>query len=248
MNELPQVTFKKNLILTTEQLAEFYGTSVNTIQNNFNRNQEKFIENKHYYLLKGNQLKDFKNQVTNNDLVAPRSSHLYLWTKRGASRHSKMLGTDRAWDMYDQLEESYFNPMQPRLPQTPNEKIQLLLENAGDSNKKLHKIENRVTDLEDNQALNPGEYNYLSRKVNSAVAEYISIHHLQLNKQQRSKLFRDINRGVNEVTSVKTRSQLRKKDFDVADEFISNWSPSTATLIVIKQLGGEAEGQLEFNY
>lgn len=248
MKAIQQVEFNNELILTTEQLAEFYGTTTNRIKENFSRNQDKFIEQKHYYLLEGKQLKEFKNQVAKSDLVAARSSHLYLWTKRGASRHSKMLGTDRAWDMFDELEENYFSPQQALLPQTPAEKIDLLLENAGDANRKLSKIENRVTDLEENQSLAPGEYNYLSRRINQAVVVYITTHSMHLNRQQRSKLFRDINSGVSEVTGVKTRTQLRKKDFDVVDEFINNWAPSTATITVIKQLSGEADGQTELDY
>ncbi len=35
--------------------------------------------------------------------------HLYLWTKRGAARHAKMLSTDRAWEVFEQLEDTYFN-------------------------------------------------------------------------------------------------------------------------------------------
>lgn len=58
-------------------------------------------------------------------------------------------------------------------------------------------------------------------------------------------LYKDINRGINEVTSIKTRTQLRKKDFDVADEFITNWVPSTATLQILKRLSGIAQGQTE---
>lgn len=112
MKKLPRVKFNEDLILTTEQLAAFYETSTTAIKQNFANNKDKFILGTHFYLLEGKQLKDFKNQVENFDLVAPRSSHLYLWTKRGAARHSKMLGTDRAWDMYDQLEENYFSPKQ----------------------------------------------------------------------------------------------------------------------------------------
>lgn len=36
---------------------------------------------------------------------------------------------------------------------------------------------------------------------------------MTLNQKQRSQLYKDVNRGVKEVTGVKTRSQLRKKDF-----------------------------------
>jgi len=97
-------------ILTTEQLAEFYEASVQQIKQNFNNNKNKFVEGKHYYRLEGNELKDFKNRVENFDLVGKKANSLILYTKQGASRHSKMLGTDRAWDMFDELEENYFNP------------------------------------------------------------------------------------------------------------------------------------------
>ncbi len=33
---------------------------------------------------------------------------LYLWTRRGAMRHAKMLNTDKAWDVFEMLEDSYF--------------------------------------------------------------------------------------------------------------------------------------------
>jgi hypothetical protein len=62
------------------------------------------------------------------------------------------------------------------------------------------------------------------------------MHGLTLTAPQRRKLFKDISRGINEVTGVKTRSQLRQKDFDIADEFIDNWQPSTATVQIIKQM------------
>lgn len=109
MNQVQQIKYKEDLILTTDQLAIFYGTTTQQIQQNFINNKAKFIEGKHFYYLDGLALKKFKNQFENFEVVGKRSSHIYLWTKRGASRHSKMLGTDRAWDMYDQLEETYFN-------------------------------------------------------------------------------------------------------------------------------------------
>ncbi|KAA9920381.1 hypothetical protein, partial [Escherichia coli] len=34
---------------------------------------------------------------------------LILWTERGAARHAKMLETDQAWEVFEKLEDSYFN-------------------------------------------------------------------------------------------------------------------------------------------
>ncbi|WP_420323957.1 ORF6N domain-containing protein [Lacticaseibacillus paracasei] len=81
------------------------------IKNNFANNRDKFIDGVHYIKLEGNALKEFKSQVKNIDLPINKfASTLYLWTKRGAARHSKMIGTDTAWDVFDSLEENYFNP------------------------------------------------------------------------------------------------------------------------------------------
>lgn len=144
-------------------------------------------------------------------------------------------------EAFNQME----NHIKNGLPETPEEKLLLTMDVTNRTVKRVTKVENRVTDLEENQTLAPGEYNYITHQVNKAVARYIQGHKLSLNNIQRSKLFKDINQGLNEVTGIKTRTQLRKKNFDVADEFINNWEPSTATLTVIKQLGGEAEGQTE---
>lgn len=245
MYKLEQVKYDDQVILTTDQLAEFYGTNVDNIKQNFSRNQNKFVEGKHYYLLKGAQLKGFKSQVTNCYLPINKfASQLYLWTKRGASRHAKMLGTDRAWDVYDELEENYFNPKtQQRLPQSPTEMLKLAIDSTLETADKVEKLTTRMDDLEQNASIDPGEYNYLSKRISSEVQNYITAHHLILSSKQRAQLYKDVNRGVKEVTGVKTRSQLRKKDFDTVDRYLMDWVPSRATLMIIEQIGDEAKGQ-----
>lgn len=97
-------------VITTAQLADVYGTDTNNVQNNFSRNKDRFVEGKHFYLLKGEELRTFKREVTNSDLVKSNVNQLYLWTRRGASRHCKILDIEKAWEQFDCLEENYFNP------------------------------------------------------------------------------------------------------------------------------------------
>lgn len=234
MNELTPIENQGQRVLTTEQLAELYGTTANRIKNNFNENKDKFIEQVHYLKLEGPALKSFKNIVRNSDLVGKNANVLYLWTRRGASRHSKMLGTDQAWDMFDSLEENYFNP-ELRLPQTPEEKLALTMKVANRSAEKVKKLDGRVTDLEKNAPIAPGEYSYISRQVRNVVESYVNVHHLQLTQKQRGLLYKDVSRGMNEYVGIKTRTQLRKRDFDKADEYIGNWHPSTATLMLLRE-------------
>lgn len=109
MKDLIPVKFNEEVVITTKTLAEVYECNEKQIKQNYNNNKDKFIEGKHYYKLQGEKLK--KLRVENFDLqISSMTRELYLWTKRGASRHCKMLGTDKAWEMFDTLEENYFNP------------------------------------------------------------------------------------------------------------------------------------------
>lgn len=109
MKDLIPVKFNEEVVITTKMLANVYGCDEKVISKNFERNKSKFIEGKHYFKLQGKELQSFKG-CRQNDESLKYVSILYLWTKRGASRHCKMLGTDKAWEMFDTLEENYFNP------------------------------------------------------------------------------------------------------------------------------------------
>lgn len=134
--DLIPIEYRGERILLTEQLAQIYETEVKNISNNFNRNPEKFVEGKHYYKLEGEDLRIFKGIHQNGESLK-FVSKLYLWTKRGASRHCKMLGTDKAWEQFDVLEENYFNPgLKFQIPQTYSEALRLAAEQAEELEKK----------------------------------------------------------------------------------------------------------------
>lgn len=83
MSDLIPVEYRAERVLTTEQLAQAYECETNNIKKNFTVNKDRFEEGKHYYLLKGDALRAFKDEVTNRNLVGKNASHLYLWTHRG---------------------------------------------------------------------------------------------------------------------------------------------------------------------
>lgn len=122
MNELTRLEYNGQAILITEQLANAYECDISNIQDNYRKNQSRFEEGVHFFKLEGNDLKDFKSRLPENFRSAMKFAPvIMLWTRRGASRHSKMLGTDKAWEMFDALEENYFNPRPKEL--TPAEQM-----------------------------------------------------------------------------------------------------------------------------
>ncbi|MDE5558175.1 MAG: ORF6N domain-containing protein, partial [Ruminococcus sp.] len=93
-------------VLTTAQLAEAYGTDSKTISYNFNHNKSRYIEGVHYYCLTGEEKRKFCNRREFHD--GSKATVFYLWTEKGALLHAKSLNTDKAWEIYDFLVDTYF--------------------------------------------------------------------------------------------------------------------------------------------
>ncbi|ELY4546009.1 ORF6N domain-containing protein [Cronobacter sakazakii] len=95
-------------VITTELLAQLYGTTAHSITKNHRSNADRFIAGKHYYKVIGQELVSLR--VTYGDLqISPKTRSLILWTERGAARHAKMLETDQAWEVFEKLEDCYFS-------------------------------------------------------------------------------------------------------------------------------------------
>lgn len=114
------IEWKGERVITTAQLANVYETDANNVQVNYGRNHEKFKEKKHYFYITGQELKDYKRLLTESQHPisddVKYTSQLYLWTRRGASRHCKILDTEKAWEQFDQMEEYYFNSSKNNIP------------------------------------------------------------------------------------------------------------------------------------
>ncbi|WP_052700070.1 ORF6N domain-containing protein [Methylocucumis oryzae] len=126
---LPAIIWNNQPVITTELLANIYGAKEIQIQQNFNNNASRFIEGIHYFIIKGTDLKELKLYLDKIEVqISNMVRKLYLWTERGTVRHAKILDTDNAWLVQDQLEEFYFTkntPVPYGLKDTPTERLPL---------------------------------------------------------------------------------------------------------------------------
>ncbi|MFH1743774.1 MAG: ORF6N domain-containing protein [bacterium] len=112
MDKLAIIEHQGQRVLTTAQLAEMYETDSQIITNNFNRNKERYQSGGHYFRLIGQEVDSFcQHQI---DLTPASTQILYLWTERGCLHHAKSLGTDKAWQVYEQLVDCYFKVKESR--------------------------------------------------------------------------------------------------------------------------------------
>ena len=195
MNQPQIIELYNQRLLTTEQLADFYEATPKNIRDNFQNNREKFIEGKHFHRLEGAELKAFKNDTENIGIVGNRVNQLILYTKQGASRHSKMLGTDRAWDMYDELEENYFNPKQQvKIPTSPRELALLALSAGEETNQRVDDIDDRLTDIEENKLITTEDKGTVDRHVRKKV--YQICKEQRFGQDAKSMLFQDLGSSI----------------------------------------------------
>jgi hypothetical protein len=221
MNNLQIIEHEGIRVLTTKQLAEAYETTETNIKTNFNRNKERFIEGRDYYLLKSAELKEFKNYVTDSNLVDSRAPQLYLWTERGANRHSKILDTDMAWKQFDVLEETYFKVKSMSAMQLLKLQNQALVE----VDEKVEHIDSRVTNLENTTTVDSRKQ-YTLRKIASATAvrvlggkdsqAYLELHH---------KVFCQLWRDYKDYFKIPSYRDTLKIDFEKAKEYLQGWRP-----------------------
>ena len=106
---LSPITHNQIPVITTELLAQLYGTEPVRIRQNHHENKVRFVEGKHFFKVVGNDLKELRVALNySQNPISPKARSLILWTERGAARHAKMLETDQAWDVFEKLEDCYF--------------------------------------------------------------------------------------------------------------------------------------------
>ena len=115
MKDLKVIETKGVRVLTTKQLADAYETTADIVGYNFRYNKKRYVEGKHYILLEGQELKNFKNANVEIQRSLPKINKLYLWTEKGALLHAKSLNTDKAWEVYDYLVDFYFRTKEKQI-------------------------------------------------------------------------------------------------------------------------------------
>lgn len=131
-------------VLTTAQLAECYGTNRKVISYNFNNNKSRYEEGKHYICISGEEKRDFCNRLEIHD-GSEKAANLYLWTERGALLHAKSLNTDKAWEVYGELVETYFRA---KTAQTALQNLSPQLQAMINLEVRQNNLESRMNDLE----------------------------------------------------------------------------------------------------
>lgn len=234
MNHLIPMEFNKQRIMTTKILAEQYGTNEQNISKNFTRNMERFTEGKHYFKLDGEELKEFKGYVQNDESLK-FASVLYLWTEKGAARHAKILDTDEAWEVYEALEETYFRVKEQK-QLSPMEQLRLQYQALEIQEKKIEGVAKKVDDLEANMPLfnvECKELQNLVRKIGTKVlGGYKSPAYC--NNSLRGKVYSDIQHQLRREFGIERYEAIKRSQLDTAKKIVESYK---APLVLVNEIG-----------
>lgn len=240
-NDVPVIEWRGQRVITTAQLAEVYGTTAKNVSNNFTRNKDRFVEEKHYFVLQGEELKEFM-RVSSERGMAPNTSIAYLWTRRGASRHCKILGTDRAWEQFDYLEDNYFDSgRQQKIPMTIPEQIQIIAQGYGELHEEVRTIKKDLEDFKNDMPILGIEENKISNAVKKKGVECLggkesNAYH---DKSLRGRLYSDLHRQLRREFGVSTYKAIKRNQTDIAISVIQCYVPPLVLSETIESLNAQ---------
>lgn len=227
MNNLKPIEQNNQRVLTTAQLADVYGTDMEKVNRNFNRNRERYTAGKHFILLEGMDLKEFK--ATGQIDLSPNINRLYLWTEKGAWLHAKSLNTDQAWDAYEMLVDDYYEK-QEQLNSvadhyqnlSPEVKAIFLID------ERTQKMETRLNQLENNMTIDYGQQLSIQNAGKARALHFLGGKESAAYKDKslRQKAFSAIWKDVKEYFNVDSYKNIRATELEKAIEFIRGWSMS----------------------
>ncbi|MFF5993429.1 ORF6C domain-containing protein [Lysinibacillus sp. KU-BSD001] len=241
MNQLQVIVHDNRRVLTTNQLAESYGTDEKRISENFSRNKNRYTLGKHFILLQGEELKQFKQTYPQIAEQSKRAPMLYLWTEKGAWLHAKSLNTDAAWDAYEMLVDEYYN-IQEYL--TAEQQLRKQLELSLMTSERVDRVEQKVQVLVETMRIDGRQEHALKEQGKAKVFEtlggYRSPAYEKLSRKVFHRLWGDFKRHFLLPRSM----DLPKAQFDEAVKYVAMWRPDTSMAIEIESYNNQTKLKL----
>lgn len=219
MNELEQK------YINSREVAEMVGKEHKELLRDIRRYCEQLGESKI-------ALTDFFTESTYKT-EQNKTMPCYLVSKKGcefiAHKLTGIKGTEftaKYINRFHEMEEEIQNPFQ----NLSTEMKAILMHD-----KKLVKMDERVTNLENTMTIDYGQQQVLGEAVNHVVIEHLGGKNSEAYKEIGKKVFAECNRDLKHYFHVNARNNVPKKRFEEAVEYVKTWNPCTNTLLLIKE-------------
>ena len=215
--------------IDSREVAEMVGKEHKELLRDIRRYCEQLAESKI-------ALGDFFSESTYTDANNQRRP-CYLVSKKGcefiAHKLTGIKGTEftaKYINRFHEMEEEIQNPFQ----NLSTEMKAILMHD-----KKLVKMDERVTNLENTMTIDYGQQQVLGETVNHVVIEHLGGKNSEAYKEIGKKVFAECNRDLKHYFHVNARNNVPKKKFEEAVEYVKTWNPCTNTLLLIKECNSQ---------
>lgn len=225
--------------MLVKDIAEIHNRPVFKVNELINRNRKRFKDEIDVIDLKENNFAIFLKDsgFTQNQINA--SNNIYLLSERRYAKLLKILEDDKAWEIYDELVDNYFNmryviqKQDSYMITDPVQRAKRWIEEQEEHQVKLAMAKQETKDVQDNTPISSKDYQVLSRKIGQKLDRYLSQHQIY-NKNQVALLRWDLNNAILKATGVPARTLIKQKHFTAIAEALVNWEPSESTLEKMK--------------
>jgi hypothetical protein len=173
-----------------------------------------------------------------NDPQIKFASVLMLWTKKGTLRHAKILDTDKAWEVFEILEDSYFAKQDNHYKYNPhlemaNQILHTLMRQEREQNRmsqEITKTQDDLQEIRDTIQINPKNW----RSINNKVIHKISLKNAEY--KDKAKIYRELYAALDQRLGVHVGKRLNNKKNRMAIEGMSKSKiESTNILDIIEE-------------
>ena len=171
---------------------------------------------------------------------------MYLWTLKGANRHCKILDTDKAWQQFDVLEETYFKINKTK---SPIELLELQFQAIKNQDAEIKAVKEDFEDFKINIPLFGNEQEDLQRAVRSKGTFLLGGRSAAAynDKSLRQRLYSDLQREIKRQFGVNTYKAIKRSQLDKAKEIVRRYVPPLVIQDEIILLNNQIDINDEFN-
>ncbi|WP_095759842.1 ORF6N domain-containing protein [Ligilactobacillus salivarius] len=227
---------KKSMLV--KDIALIHDRPVKAINQAINMNRNRFKDGIDVIDLKIESRSIKLTEFFNKQQIA-NSNNIYLLSERGYAKLLKILEDDKAWEIYDELVDNYFNmryviqKQDSYMITDPVQRAKRWIEEQEEHQVKLAMAKQETKDVQDNTPISSKDYQVLSRKIGQKLDRYLSQHQIY-NKNQVALLRWDLNNAILKAAGVPARTLIKQKHFTAIAEALVNWEPSESTLEKMK--------------
>lgn len=233
--------FKGQRVVTFKDIDMLHERVEGTAGRNFRENKNHLIANEDYFLIKGNELRDFK-QATN--FVGSNAKEIILITESGYLMLVKSLQDDLAWKVQRELVNNYFRAKQIVQAKLSKE-LQAIFMIDGkqqELEQEIIVVRDEVKDLKDNLPLlgvDCDEITSLIKKICTKVTGYETPAYKD--KSLRGRVYSDIYGQVKREFQVKSYKAIKRSQIELAKGIITNYKAPKALLDEIIQVNNQVD-------